>query len=304
LVTETAFERHQSAEGRLASWFAPIDLCLPFWEDYRRLILQLAAIPGQGPGLPDPFQLQQLLPDEAVNQSGQAITFLPSEALPGIEYEPHIFRTAQVSTRENNWHDLFNALVWARFPRLKSAMNAVHYEQISLRKDKRRSRLRDALTLLDECGAIIASANQEALSQLAAHDWHAVFDERAACWQREIRIFVCGHALLEKFLSPYKSLTAHAALVCVDRSFINESRESMLHALDSCLAGILLAGGRVNSPADLSALPLMGIPGWWTMSPQDEGFYADRQVFRQPAERFRPAPVFDLRSITAHQEMP
>lgn len=288
----------------MASCFAPIDLRQPHWEDYRELILQLQAIPAQGPGLPAPCQLQKLLPDEAINHSGQAITLIPSGALPGIEYERHIFGTGQISTRENSWHDLFNALVWSRFPRLKSAMNAVHYQQIVQQEGKRRSRLRDALTLLDECGVIIAGASQEALARLAAHDWRSAFLKEAACWQHEIRIFVCGHALLEKFLKPYKSLTAHALLVCVDTALAHGPRERLLQALDAGLAELLLAGGQVHSPADLSPVPLMGIPGWWTMSPQDQGFYADRQVFRRPAEGFRPAPVFDLTTIRAYQEIP
>lgn len=288
----------------MTSWFARLDLRQPFWEDYRQLILQLQAIPAQEPDLPAPRQLQQLLPDGAINHSGQAITFMSSGALPGIDYERHIFGTGQISTRENNWHDVFNALVWSRFPRLKSAMNALHYQQMVQQEGRRRSRLRDALTLLDECGVIVAGANREALARLAAHDWHAVFQRQGTCWQHEIRIFVCGHALLEKFLKPYKSLTAHAVLVRVDTALAHGPRERLLQALDSGLAEKLLAGGQVQSPADLSPLPLMGIPGWWAMSPQDEGFYADRQVFRQPAEGFRPAPVCDLTSIRAHQEIP
>jgi len=58
----------------------------------------------------------------------------------------------------------------------------------------------------------------------------------------------------------------------------------------------------LNSPADLSPLPLMGIPGWWPRAEQNEAFYSDRQVFRPPAEGISAAPVLDLSGN--HQEIP
>jgi len=43
-------------------------------------------------------------------------------AVPLIETPEHI-RAAEIATREHNWHDLLNALVWLRFPGLKSVLN-------------------------------------------------------------------------------------------------------------------------------------------------------------------------------------
>ena len=37
-------------------------------------------------------------------------------AATAIEYESRIAETGEIATRENNWHDLFNALVWLSFP--------------------------------------------------------------------------------------------------------------------------------------------------------------------------------------------
>jgi hypothetical protein len=41
-------------------------------------------------------------------------------------------------------------------------------------------------------------------------DWNHVFRTRADAWKNEISLLVVGHALLEKFLHPYKAiLTGH-----------------------------------------------------------------------------------------------
>jgi len=303
-VTDPDVTGHLCAENLSVPWSAPIELHQPFWRDYRPLISRLQAVSGNGPDLPALSQLQAVLPESVRNHSGQYVTLVAGEALSGAGYEETIFLTGEISTRINNWHDLFNALVWARFPRLKAAMNAVHYQQIGLQKHSRRNRLRDALTLLDECGVIVASANRELLLHLAALDWHAAFRQRAECWRDEIQIFVCGHALLEKFLHPYKSLTAHAALVWLGFSPRGWSREHLLRALDQRLAEILLSGGQLHSPSGLSPLPLMGIPGWWPGGPQDESFYADREVFRLPRKNFRPASLFSLATNEHYQDMP
>ncbi|TGT79046.1 DUF3025 domain-containing protein, partial [Mesorhizobium sp. M8A.F.Ca.ET.161.01.1.1] len=40
----------------------------------------------------------------------------------GLHYETRIAR-GRIATRADNWHDLFNALVWAAYPQLKRALN-------------------------------------------------------------------------------------------------------------------------------------------------------------------------------------
>jgi hypothetical protein len=100
-------------------------------------------------------------------------------------------------------------------------------------------------------------------------------------------VIVCGHALLEKFLRPYKAITAHAVLLKLDDL-------SSLREIDEILAEGLLENHFFNSPSDLSPLPLMGIPGWWNGSVQDNEFYADRNVFRLPPGNFSAAPVYEV----------
>jgi len=269
----------------MTDWRTRLEPSRPFWGEYRSRIQKF-----NGNRFPDVKELNRLLALNLASHGGQGIQFVPACDLPGIEYEYHIYTTGQVSTRENNWHDLFNALVWSCFPQFKAAMNAVHFNARKSGNGKSRGKLRDALTLLDESGAIVVSCNSDSLDALASHDWSRVFpagDFHSAVppigWQNDgTHVFVCGHALLEKFLNPYKAITAHALLVLVDDEMMVMPREALLLELDRILAGQLVNGQLLDSPGSLSPLPVMGIPGWWPHGVQDSEFYADKQVFRPP----------------------
>ena len=256
----------------MQDWKSHIDLDHPCWDGYRVYIHRL-----DGDSFPGPGALSRLLPPGQATASGHPVRFRPAPELPGVAYEKHIFETGEVSTREDNWHDLFNALAWCRFPRLKSAMNAIHYRHLHEEANGRRGSQRDALTLLDESGVIVIGPDDQLLEALSCRDWHSAFVKHRTAWSGT-GVMICGHAILEKFLQPYKALTAQALLIPL--------KDPMCAAdLDSQLAERLLDGNLLQSPNDLSPLPLMGIPGWWTGGAQDDAFYADRNVFRPP-----PAP--------------
>jgi len=255
----------------MQDWKAHIDLEHPCWEGYRVSLGRLA-----DGGFPGPDALSRLLPPGQANVAGKPIRFRSAGELPGIAYEKHIYETGEVSTRENSWHDLFNAMVWCRFPRLKSAMNEVHYRCLDEEQDGRRGGQRDALTLPDESGVIVTSPNEALLEVLYERNWQAAFVDYRDAWAGT-GVLVCGHAILEKFLQPYKSMTAHAIYLHLDKPMC-------LAELDGLLADTLLEGNLVRSPKDLSPLPLMGIPDWWAPGAQDSAFYADQSVFRPPAD--------------------
>jgi hypothetical protein len=264
------------------AWPAPTGPGHPCWEGYRELI---AGLPGDSfPGTSD---LDRLLPPDTINGNGLPIRFVPASNLPGVQYEKHIYETGEVSTRENSWHDLFNALVWCRLPRLKAAMNALHYANLDGEKGGNRGKLRDALTLLDESGVIVAGSNPDVLQALVSRDWHTAFVTHRAVWHSELQVLVCGHGLLEKFLNPYKSVTAHALI-------LHTTHLVSWEQLDERLGASLGDRQLFDSPAGLSPLPLMGIPGWWPDGEQSDDFYDDTGVFRPAPAAMTPAPIFHL----------
>jgi len=282
----------------MASWNCKIDLRQPCWDGFRELIGRL-----DGAGFPDAAHLNGLLPPQAVSGGGAPLRFVAAGALPGVAYERHIYETGQVPTRECNWHDLFNALAWCRWPLLKAAMNAAHYRQLGEQgqepgrgresgRGTGRGPGRDALTLLDESGALVIARNRNVLQTLARREWQPAFQLLRCAWQGDVRVVLCGHALLEKFLAPYKSMTAHALLLHLDAPSLRG--EAPLRQVDAALAGRLSAGELAAAPAELSPLPLAGVPGWWSGAPQDAAFYADVAVFRPPPAELRPAPVHAL----------
>ena len=275
----------------MENWSSRIDISHPVWGDFRARLLEL-----RGDSFPGAQELSLQLPAGLCSRGGSPIRFTPAGELPGVDYEKHIFSTGQVSTREDNWHDLFNALVWSRFPALKVAMNAVHFDNLGSGGEGNRGKERDALTLFDESGVIVCSHRKEYLDLLAEREWGTIFQAEARAWEDDIRVFVVGHALLEKFLQPYKSLTAHALLLHLDEALHEQPRGTLLPSLDELLAEQLLAGSMLDSPASLSPLPLMGIPGWWSAGEQDDEFYADQKVFRPLREGSAIAPVFCCRS--------
>ena len=251
----------------MGDWKTRLNLDHPCWNGYRVLVRRLpdARFPG-------PNELNRLLLPGQANAAGKPLRFRPAAGLPGVAYEKHIYETGEISTRQDSWHDLFNALVWCRFPELKAAMNAVHYRHLDEEKNGRRGPRRDALTLLDESGVIVASAEPSLLDALRARDWEAAFVAHRDAWNHA-GLMVCGHAILEKFLAPYKALTAHALLLPL-------AEAACAADIDARLAREIAHDERLLAPSDLSPLPLMGVPGWWTEGAQDGAFYADRGVFR------------------------
>lgn len=178
-------------------------------------------------------------------------------------YEQHIAATGRVPTRHNA-HDLFNGLVWLRSPGFKAALNRAHIAAPPA-PPGRRGPLRDALTLLDESGLLLA-VPQPLRQALREQDWTTLFVTQRALW-RQARALVVGHALLEKLLAPRPPLCARVL-------FVADIEAPQLPA--------------TLRPADLPPLPVLGIPGWWAPNAAGD-FYADDRVFRP--KRLASAPA-------------
>ena len=267
------------------------DPALPYWQDFLPFLDRISGLV-----FPSCAQLNDLLPDGLCSTQGNPIRFVDSEQLGNHDgYEQRIYTSGQVSTRPNCWHDLFNALIWMRFPHIKTAMNCLHFQAGAGLKSGSRGHKRDALTLFDECGVIVFSHHMEILDALAQRRWSDAF--QTDTFRLSTRIAICGHAMLEKYLSPYKAMTAKALLIHTSKKFISRSRNEQLELLDRQLAENMLGGSILSRPACLSPLPLAGVPGWWPSEEQEDScFYNDLQVFRTPPEGLTPVRVLELQT--------
>jgi hypothetical protein len=200
---------------------------------------------------------------------GLPVRFVAADDAGSGAYEAHIAATGRVPTRENA-HDLFNALIWLAFPRTKAALNARQAAELA-RDGVRGTRgpVRDAATLIDESGLLLA-ASEDTCAALMQLDWSFLFAAHRARWGGDWMPFAFGHALIEKLLAPYKGLTAVVLCLPLDGA----SPAQMDEAAAQWVHGAPLA------PPLLSHLPVLGIPGWWPAN-EDPAFYADATVFRR-----------------------
>lgn len=216
-----------------------------------------------------------------VNQNGQRIRFVSQSELPeGRAYEEFIGATGGVPTREN-LHDFFNGLVWLTFPRIKQQLNALQAAQIGLAGvGKSRGAARDGATIFDENAALLvvrAEAEADAVvDALRAHQWSEALWQRRASFDRDVQVWLFGHALMEKLVAPRKAITAHTRVVVAPDAYFALAHEQQRAWIDKHVAASLAAEGL--STACFTPLPVLGVPGWW--EGQDQAFYADASVFR------------------------
>ncbi len=239
------------------------------------------------------------LPDALNLQAGELpaaalpVRFVPqpAELLDGA-YERHIHLRREVPTREG-WHDFFNGLCWLRFPQTKQVLNRLQADAVAATLAQQgglqgpRGPLRDALTLFDENAALL-QAPEPLWQALLARDWQHLFVTLRPLWA-EARLVLFGHALLEKLVQPYASITAHVLCAPVPAAENMEVgahtiKEGGPHPWDAWLAQRLGSdpqwlAGRPAKP--FTPLPVLGVPGWWPAN-ESPAFYADQTVFRPP----------------------
>jgi len=231
---------------------------------------------------PDRFprhdELNALATPSVASGGGAPIRFVPPVA--SAQYETHVFETGEVQTRPDNWHDLFNALVWLAFPRTKAVLNRHHCEEIRARRGARlRGTARDVLTLFDEGGIVVAAADAELASLLREFRWKELFWRRRAEVQRSMRFYVFGHAIYEKALEPYKGVTAKALIVDAASGLLDAPIELQLSELDARAADYFSGSQALSSTRNLPPLPILGIPGWDPSNAREE-YYDDAAQFR------------------------
>jgi hypothetical protein len=198
------------------------------------------------------------------------IKFVPQSALPeGQAYEDFIFKTAQIPTRDG-LHDFFNGLCWHRFPLAKRRLNQLQAADIEAQGiSATRGPVRDALTLFDE-NVVLMHAPDEVWAALQARDWLSLFVDLREQWQ-QVHWVLFGHALVEKLVTPYKSITGHVYRIA---HAVDPQDEA---ALDAWLVQDLQPAKLATKPYE--PLPVLGIPGWCADN-AERAYYEDTQVFR------------------------
>ncbi|MCW8093065.1 DUF3025 domain-containing protein [Alteromonas sp. ASW11-130] len=212
-------------------------------------------------------------------------------------YEEIVCQSNQVPTRENSWHDFFNALIWLQFPRTKRLLSELHQQDISSYGINPRTRRRNHITHFDECGIILAipSGNiikgNELLSLLANHQWNHAFIDKREEWGRTVLPVVFGHAMLEMMLAPFIGLTAKWLAVEVCEEFAELSFQQRNRELDSALLRKINALNNFDIKHPLKPLPVLGVPNWYAS--QSEKFYSNTEYFR-PLRRQNEWPDYIL----------
>ncbi len=196
-------------------------------------------------------------------------------------YEARIAAEGVVATR-GNWHDLFNVLAWIAFPRGKAAISQMHAALLAARgaaELRARSVERDVLTLFDEGGVIVAGEDAGLLDLVRNFEWRELFVARRADARRTLRVYVFGHALLEKMLDPYVGITAKALCLQVQPGWTSLPVRGQIADLDRRIAAHFADPAQLASTRSLAPFPLLGMPGWFAAN-EDPAFYANAAYFR------------------------
>lgn len=201
--------------------------------------------------------------------------FHSTDNLGALEYE-RLVQAGQIPTRDLS-HDWYNGQVWLVFPKVKQLINARHIEDADRFKETKdplsangRSRLRDALTLFDESGALFLTTEWSMCHALLEHDWTTLLLAKRETWAARSRVLLFGHGLLDAMSKPHKGLCAKAVPVYVPSLDLAQPELQRL---------MLLLVEQLRDPGNLSPLPVMGVPGWFAES-EVPGFYDDPAVYR------------------------
>lgn len=243
-------------------------------------VLRTAARQFAGGDWPALSRLQEIITRAGViTASGLPLRLVLPTTGEGVAYEQRLYAQGELEFRERNWHDLFNVLVWLTFPRAKAALNARHQAALPAGKAGGRGPVRDVLTLFDESGVIVLSADAEMLDMIRGFRWKPLFWERRGAVISKMDFLPFGHALCEKALAPYKGITGRGLLFEVSADFLKLPPAQRLSAIDQRLALRIADPQALRHTHELAPLPVLGVPGWCADNEQPS-YYDDRDHFR------------------------
>src|SRR4051812_32346332 len=153
-------------------------------------------------------------------------------------YEQHVARLAAVPTRPENWHDFFNMVVWAHFPKLRWALNALHVDPDVGPKDPRNGRApaQNLAATFDESGMLVLSTSQSVLDDLRELKFRRVFWERRPELLATTRFWLVGHGLFESLIRPPQGLAARSVQLHVPALPAAEAADALRFELDAVVA--------------------------------------------------------------------
>ena len=211
-------------------------------------------------------------------------------------YEIRIHQSGEILTRQNNWHDFFQVMIWCTYPQTKKLINAMHFSAIMERSNKKdfssiRSPIENTLTLFDECGAVIVSSNPEYFEMIKNHQWKKLFVTSRNAFNHEIKCFIFGHAMLEKALNPYSGMTVHSILIKVDNSFFSKKDTDQRNKIDE-IACQYFRKNKQPLTKNLQPFPVLGVPEWHPLNNAEE-YYNDETYFRVTPNSNKVITVFE-----------
>jgi hypothetical protein len=251
-------------------------LPLAAWREYAALL--------QGREWPSIGRLNDSLP---VDAGYRFAAQTPELLADGLHYEQRIAERGDIATRDGNWHDLLNALVWLRHPAIKLALNRRQMIEIASMGPRQRSRAQYAMTHFDEAGVIVWLRDPSLLRLWNAHNWHGLFWQRRQAWlDGSVRLELFGHALLEHALSPDKLLVGKAMV-------FHATGDADTASMPGHCAAAIASGELLLDPLELRPLPLSGLPGWLAEG-DDEAFHRTTICYqpRRAGREYPPAHEF------------
>lgn len=240
----------------------------------------------------DALRLEAILTDGVARPRIAAQS--PALLKDGLHYEERIL-SGLLATRENNWHDLLNALVWLRYPRIKHALNVAQCRDIARIGRRERTRAQCAMTHFDEAGAIVLCSDTDLVARWDRHDWEGLFWDQRSAWDSRIAVQVFGHAILELALQPQRLLVAKCIVLMTDQETVQRLQTdaaSVRGLIDSRVAHLISGGIEFADPQNLRPLPLSGVPGWHADA-MNARFFVETPCFRplRPGRRYPPVAV-------------
>ena len=166
----------------------------------------------------------------------------------GQLYDGRIALARQVPCLDASYHDLFNALVWAAFPRSKRALHARQFRALErrwqpgeTRLPNRRTSEQDALTIFDEGGSVAVG--------------HAAAGGR-------VQVVLFGHAIMEHLC--FDPTPVRSAALALDHAAVAAGGRELFEAVDRALAPRLADAAELMAPEFDGVLSIVP-PGCWSL---------------------------------------